>query len=336
MGDLDIMFENAKLFNEDNSQIYKDAVFLKQEAHRIAEIEKQKHDSEFVMEEGRKPRPEGILHNNELWKVGDWVHIQNANDVSKPIVAQIYRTWEDSDGQEWVNACWYYRPEQTVHQYEKHFYPAEVVKTGQYRDHPIDDVVDRCFVMFFTRFSRGRPRGISPMSEVYVCEARYNEEKHKLNKIKTWASCLPDEVRDKDYEMDLFENVKKVKKVPSPLLHMLKEDDKENTQIPKPRWGAENAPPVVGGIYKGPRDENVRREPTQPHMICVLTFTLAISASRTNSIATSSTSAATTANHTTAKPRHVGLQKALGSRSHQRESQSIGRNDTGFYQLCSG
>jgi hypothetical protein len=31
------------------------------------------------------------------------------------------------------------------------------------------------------------------------------KEKHKLNKIKTWASCLPDEVREKDYEMDLFD-----------------------------------------------------------------------------------------------------------------------------------
>jgi chromatin structure-remodeling complex subunit RSC1/2 len=226
------------------------------EAHKIAENEKKRPDSDYVMDEGRIPLA-GIEHNGELWKVGDWVHIQNANDVTKPIVAQIYRTWQDAEGQKWVNACWYYRPEQTVHQYEKHFYPAEVVKTGQYRDHPIEDIVDRCFVMFFTRYSRGRPHGIPPDREVYVCEARYNEEKHKLNKIKTWASCLPDEVRDKDYEMDFFDGVQKVKKVPSPLLYMLKEDAKETDELPQPRWGADNAPPIVGGIYKGPRDENV-------------------------------------------------------------------------------
>ena len=257
MRDVNIMFENAKLFNEDNSQIYKDAVYLQKEAQRIAEIEKQKSDSDFVMDEGRKPKPGGIEHNGELWKVGDWTHIQNANDVTKPIVAQIYRTWEDADGQAWVNACWYYRPEQTVHHFEKHFYPTEVVKTGQYRDHPIDDVIDRCYVMFFTRFHRGRPKGTPPSREVYVCEARYNEEKHRLNKIKTWASCLPDEVRDKDYEMDLFEGVRKVKKIPSPLLHLLKDEDKDTETHSRPRWGAENAPPVIGGVYKGPRDENV-------------------------------------------------------------------------------
>lgn len=275
MRDIDTMFNNAKSYNQDESQIYKEAVYLQvcqrnfcphenhkanlrqNEAHKLADLEKLKPDTDYVMEEGRLPLPNGILHNNELWKVGDWVHIQNPNDVTKPIVAQIYRTWQDTDGQKWVNACWYYRPEQTVHQHEKHFYPNEVVKTGQYRDHQIDEIIDRCFVMFTTRYSRGRPRGFPTDKEVYVCDSRYNEEKHKLNKIKTWASCLPDEVRDKDYEMDLFDGLKRVKKIPSPILHMLKEDAKETDEMPKPSWGVENAPPIVGAVYKGPRDENV-------------------------------------------------------------------------------
>ncbi|RMZ82224.1 hypothetical protein DV738_g1914, partial [Chaetothyriales sp. CBS 135597] len=232
--DFELMFRNAMTYNLDGSEIYKDA------------------------EDGRIPLPDGIEYRGELWKVGDWVHIQNANDVTKPIVAQIYRSWKDSEGRMWINACWYYRPEQTVHHYEKHFYPSEVVKTGQYRDHHIEEVIDRCFVMFFTRYSRGRPRNIDPTKEVYVCEARYNEEKHKFNKIKTWASCLPDEVRDKDYAMDLFDVPRKIKKQPSPLKHLLKEEGgKDNTtEIPTPQWGNKNAPPIVGGIYRGPRDEN--------------------------------------------------------------------------------
>ncbi|KAL1962791.1 hypothetical protein VTN77DRAFT_9160 [Rasamsonia byssochlamydoides] len=256
MRDIDLMFNNAKQYNQPDSQLYKDAVDLQAEAHRLAEQEKKKPDSEYLMEDGRLPLPEGIYHNGELWKVGDWVHIQNPNDVTKPIVAQIYRTWQDAEGDKWVNACWYYRPEQTVHHYEKHFYPNEVVKTGQYRDHRIEEVVDRCFVMFFTRYNRGRPRGFPPDKEVYVCEARYNEEKHKLNKIKTWASCLPDEVRDKDYEMDLFDVPRKIKKVPSPIKHLLKPDAKETDELPKPTWGAEKAPPLVGAVHCRPRDEN--------------------------------------------------------------------------------
>jgi mannose/fructose/N-acetylgalactosamine-specific phosphotransferase system component IIB len=34
---------------------------------------------------------------------------------------------------------------------------------------------------------------------------------------------LPDEVREKDYEMDLFDVPRKIKKIPSPIKHLLKE-----------------------------------------------------------------------------------------------------------------
>lgn len=132
-----------------------------------------------------------------------------------------------------------------------------MVKTGQYRDHNIEEVVDRCFVMFFTRFNKGRPRGFPPDKEVYVCESRYNEEKHKLNKIKTWASCLPDEVRERDYEMDLFDVPRKMKKVSSPIKHLLPANAKETDDLPKPTWGVENAPPIVGAVHRRPREANV-------------------------------------------------------------------------------
>lgn len=257
MKDMNLMFNNAKAYNQPESQIYKDAVDLQVESRKLAEFEKKKPDSEYLMEDGRLPLPTGILYKGDLFKVGDWVHIQNPNDVTKPIVAQIYRTWQDNEGDKWINACWYYRPEQTVHHYEKHFYPNEVVKTGQYRDHRIDEVVDRCFVMFVTRYNRGRPRGLPPEKDVYVCESRYNEEKHKLNKIKTWASCLPDEVRERDYEMDLFDVPRRIKKIPSPIKHVLNKDAKETDDLPKATWGADNAPPVVGAVHCRPRDENV-------------------------------------------------------------------------------
>ncbi|KAI5301943.1 hypothetical protein KEM56_001199, partial [Ascosphaera pollenicola] len=254
--DIDLMFSNARAYNAPESPIYKHATELQNEAHRLAEQENMKPDTDYLLEDGRLPLQNGILYKGEVWRVGDWVHIQNPNDVNKPIVGQIYRTWQDLEGRQWINACWYYRPEQTVHRFDKHFYPNEVMKTGQYRDHRVEEIVDRCFVMFFTRYNRGRPRGFPPHKQVYVCEARYNEEKHKLNKIKTWASCLPDEVREKDYEMDLFEVPQKIRKVPSPIKHLLKEGASETDEVPKPTWGADNAPPVVGAVHCRPRDES--------------------------------------------------------------------------------
>jgi len=307
MQDVELMFENAKHYNEEDSQLYKDAVHLQKEARRVAKLEKERPDSEYVMEEGRIPMPNGILHNGELWKVGDWVHIQNANDLTKPIVAQIYRTWQDSEGGKWVNACWYYRPEQTVHRFDRHFLENEVVKTGQYRDHPIDEVVDRCFVMFVTRYNKGRPRDFPTDKEIYVCEARYNEENHKLNKIKTWASCLPDEVRDKDYVMDLFDAPRKLKKVPSPIAYLLKDEQKETDDLPKPEWGAENAPPKIGAVHRRPRDPKVSLVCTE-FCSSLLTPKLGLSSTRTNTFAPSTTTPSSShayTNHTSATSQRV-------------------------------
>jgi hypothetical protein len=146
-----------------------------------------------------------------------------------------------------------------VHRYDKHFFDHEVVKTGQYRDHQIDDVLDKCFVMFVTRFGRGRPRGFPLDKDIYVCESRYNEEKFSFNKIKTWASCMPDEVREQDYEMDLYDVPRRMKKMPSPIKHLLREDAKSTDALPNPTWGSLNAPPIVGAVHQRPRELNVSK-----------------------------------------------------------------------------
>lgn len=132
-----------------------------------------------------------------------------------------------------------------------------MVKTGQYRDHQTSELLDRCFVMFVTRFNKGRPRGLPSDKSVYICESRYNEEKFRFNKIKTWASCVPDEVRDKDYEMDLFDAPRRVRKVPSPIKHLLREDAKASDELPRPIWGSPNAPPIVGAVHRRPPEMNV-------------------------------------------------------------------------------
>lgn len=275
--DLELMFENAKAYNEDDSALFIAATELQNSARMLADQEKSKSDDEFRDEDGKLPLAE-IVEQGQIWKVGrykdslrveisitdiycanlgDWVHIRNPNDLAKPIVAQIYRMWQDREGERWINACWYYRPEQTVHRFEKHFFEHEVVKTGQYRDHQFSEVVDRCFVMFVTRFNKGRPRGFPSDKDVYVCESRYNEEKFRFNKIKTWASCVPDEVRERDYEMDLFETPKPMKKVPSPIKHLLREDAKATDDFPRPTWGSPNAPPIVGAVHRRPAEANV-------------------------------------------------------------------------------
>jgi len=197
-----------------------------------------------------------IEHKGEIYQVGDWIHILNPNDLAKPTVGQIFRTWKDPENKIWINACWYYRPEQTVHRVDKRFFENEVCKTGQYRDHQIDEVLDKCFVMFFTKYSRGRPKNAGN-KKIYVCEARYNETAKHFNRIKTWKSCIPDEVRSQDYEMDLYDKQVVLRKFHSPLQHLLPANATDTDPLPNATLGAENAPPVIGAVFRRPRGPNV-------------------------------------------------------------------------------
>jgi chromatin structure-remodeling complex subunit RSC1/2 len=265
MADVNLIFNNAKSYNTDESQIYKDAVALQIEAGRLYDEERAKPDETFADDEGKIPLPSGVYHNGEHYKVGDWIHLHNANDLTKPIPAQIYRIFRSAEGKPTVNVCWYYRPEQTIHRYDKHFFPNEVVKTGRYRDHSVEEIEGKCFIMFYTRFFKGRPRGLPSGTEVYVCQTRYNEAQPQFNTIKTWASCLPDEVRDKDYEMDMFVQPQRAKKYPSPIAYLLQDDQKETDDYPKATWEAEGAPPKIGAVHRIRSDkDSPPPEPTPP------------------------------------------------------------------------
>lgn len=262
--DINLIFDNALQFNPPDSLIYGDAKHLQQVTAQVAEEELKKSDSAYADPDSsskhvRVPLDQ-VQHRGETYKVGDWVHISNPNDPAKPIIGQIFRIWQ-ADGKVWVNACWYYRPEQTVHKYDKLFYENEVVKSGQYRDHTIDEILEKCFVMFITKYQRGRPTGIGNRS-VYCCESRYNENEKSFNKIRTWKACIPDEVRAGDYPMDLFERPQQLRRLVSPIKNLLPPDAKDTDPIPDPKMGSPNAPPIVGAVYKRPYDPN--DPPEQP------------------------------------------------------------------------
>ena len=57
--------------------------------------------------------------------------------------------------------------------------------------------------------------------------------------------------------MALFHAARKLKKVPSPIAYLLKDSQKEDDELPKPEWGAENAPPKIGAVHRRPRDPKV-------------------------------------------------------------------------------
>lgn len=71
MSDVELMFENAKLYNEDDSEVYQAAVELQKQARVLAEQEKARPDDDFRDEDGKLPLA-GIQYNGLTWKVGTY------------------------------------------------------------------------------------------------------------------------------------------------------------------------------------------------------------------------------------------------------------------------
>lgn len=179
-----------------------------------------------------------VHFKGQTYRVGDWVHLFNPSDPSKPIVGQIFKVLQKASsgpesatptgrpapiraGQYYVSVCWYHRPEETVHPVSRQFIPNEVFKTGLVVDHKVQDILERCYVMFYTRYIRGRPTSEvwdRETQQLYVSEFRYNDQTHQFNKIKSWNSCIPEELRGVEVPMDTFPKPVLPKRQPSPFL----------------------------------------------------------------------------------------------------------------------
>ncbi|SAM86029.1 related to RSC2-member of RSC complex [Ustilago bromivora] len=241
------LFENARRMHSIGSQTYRDAVVLQRLYHEItkakpsrrepitaeavhaaaASADSSRHFSSIPhgplyasagshgdlttrISSKSKTYYEHLNHKGKAYRVGDWIHLINPSDPTKPIVAQIFkvlRREDDDPDQGWVTVCWYYRPEQTFHPASKKFFKDEVVKTGYFADHHIEDILEKIMVMFYTKYIRGRPKPEywDPRSPLYVTESRYNEQQRVFHKIKSWASCVPEEIRKVETPMNYFE-----------------------------------------------------------------------------------------------------------------------------------
>jgi chromatin structure-remodeling complex subunit RSC1/2 len=261
INDLNLLFTNAKTYyqNDPYSEEYVDFENFKREANIIIQQELKRPEHELIV--ASTSGNDGVLRypldslevNGYTYKIGDWVLIQNPNDPEKPIVGQVFRLWSTDDGNKYTNVCWYYRPEQTCHKEDRLFFMNEVCKTGQYRDHLVNEIVGPCYVVFLTRYQKGDlPDGVIPDGAPwFICEFRYNESTHVFNRIRTWKACLPDEVRD-NYEHPLIplHEQRKLIKYESPIRELLPPDAYEGMSIPEPTQGNfQNTPPLVGSVY---------------------------------------------------------------------------------------
>ncbi|GAA5993188.1 hypothetical protein JCM10908_001332 [Rhodotorula pacifica] len=164
---------------------------------------------------------DSINFKGHTLRTGDWIHLLNPDAPGKPIIAQIWKTYKRPDSpQRCVSVCWYYRPEETVHPVSRTFYENEVFKTGVFVDHNIEDFLGNCCVMFFTRYTRGRPKAWNASMPLYVCEHRYKDDIKQFKKIKSWSSCIPEEIRAHEYDFEPYADghVDQLVRVKSPFM----------------------------------------------------------------------------------------------------------------------
>ncbi|KAG7662096.1 uncharacterized protein J8A68_004358 [[Candida] subhashii] len=280
INDLDLMFANAQEYygSDPYCEEFLDYQYFKKEANNIIQVELAKTDKELLSlstasSDGVLRFPLDTLEvNGYTYKIGDWVLMSNDADPDRPTVGQIFRLWSTEEGNRYCNICWYYRPEQTCHGVDRLFFKNEVCKTGQYRDHLIDDIVGPCYVIFLTRYQKGDlPEGVIPDGAPwFICEFRYNESSHVFNRIRTWKACLPDEVRD-DPEQPLIplHDNRKLIKYESPLKSLLRPDAYVGMPIPEPRNGPSNCPPITGSVYKTAPlpDDDLGQYTTSPNVV---------------------------------------------------------------------
>jgi chromatin structure-remodeling complex subunit RSC1/2 len=154
-----------------------------------------------------------------------------------------------------------------VHKHTRTFYENEVFKSGQYRDHPANQILSKTYVQFITRYTRGRPTNWPADEKIWVCESRYNDLSKTFSKINQWRACLPEEVRFDEDDIYPFEKQRHYEKFPSPLLSLLPADAEvvaEGQKLPDPlKQGSDDAPPATGAIYRSDSPEP-EKEPTPP------------------------------------------------------------------------
>ncbi|KAL7420864.1 hypothetical protein Q5752_004818 [Cryptotrichosporon argae] len=137
------------------------------------------------------------------YKVGDWVHLVNPDDASKPIVGQIWKTFVPNKGYatHHVTVCWYFRPEQTIHPAEQRFFEREVFKSTRFCDHPVEDILELISCQFIAQYVRGRPKPPAYFRgwPTYVCASRYDDKDHIFSPVKDWLRLVPPEKRTSAY-----------------------------------------------------------------------------------------------------------------------------------------
>ncbi|XP_058969432.2 protein polybromo-1 isoform X2 [Pocillopora verrucosa] len=148
------------------------------------------------------------------FKLGDCVYVRS--DEGFLCMSRIDKLWTDRSGHAWFHGPWFITPASTQHLPTRMFYEKEVFLSSLEETLPTGAIAGKCCVLPFREYVRCRPTEI-PEKDIYLNEARYDEEEGQFRKLKGLKRyTLTVSVQEDEYYF--FEKPISPVKVPSRLL----------------------------------------------------------------------------------------------------------------------
>lgn len=202
------------------------SVFADNKENRVqpmeTEVEGQIHEDvkKNVILESPQNAEEGCTYYEQFcvrdtpYKLGDCIYVRS--DEGYLCMARIDKLWTDRSGQTWFHGPWFISPADTQHLPSRMFYEKEVFLSSLEETMPVASIAGKCCVLPFREYVRCRPTEI-PEKDIYLNEARYDEEEGQFRKLKGLKRyTLTVTVQEDEYYF--FEKPITPGKAPSPLL----------------------------------------------------------------------------------------------------------------------
>jgi len=69
----------------------------------------------FQQEEHQAGKVDIVQVGDQTYHPGDYVYIQPRDKGLDPHIVCIDRMWKEENGEQWLNGCWFLRPNETYH-----------------------------------------------------------------------------------------------------------------------------------------------------------------------------------------------------------------------------
>eukprot|EP00051_Salpingoeca_urceolata_P001842 m.44552 g.44552 ORF g.44552 m.44552 type:complete len:1812 (+) comp11717_c0_seq1:111-5546(+) len=209
-----LMLQNARSYNEVNSELYNDSVQLQKvfismlqrlakerritspaldytlekfesDLQKEALADKTHQELEGGEEDKREYTEQVTALDGLTYHVGEYVYIENTVKCDgEPHIGCVARLWT-VEGTAWCRVLYFYRPGETFHVASRAFYKQEVLRSNDAVVHPVSSLKGKCYVAFVRDYLKTEAEGFDE-KDVYICESRYSTRGKSIQKIKLW------------------------------------------------------------------------------------------------------------------------------------------------------